>query len=867
MFKSLVTKTALIYLILFLAGLSLIGLLMLRYSSKTIISSAQNNLKHQSELVEVKIAEYLTTIEHDINYLSKSPVLLTYLEQPTNENYNYALQELLALIQSKPDFSQLRFISNSQNGNELLRVDRYNNESFIVDSLNLQNKGDTPYYKETIKLDKDSIYFSDIDLNKEFGKISIPYTPTLRVAKSMYLGDSLKGVIVINANLSHLFKSLKSTVNSSYSLRLANADGFYILHEYSDSTFQFEFDNNTKPQLSNEAILALEERTLLTTDKEYRIIKKINYGQKTNILLSFVVADKNKVLSDYYQWRKNSILLMLIIGLLFMISALMILFKQSSSLKLITSRLKNFPKTRVVENLPINRKDEIGELANSLNEMANIVNQQLVSIEDAKNKAVIAEQQKTEFIENMSHEIRNPLQSIMGLSSMLENNNPNPNQYDLLNSLKFNTSNLLGLVNNILDFQSVLKGDVVFNYDWTNLEALIEEIALGNKYAAINKNIKLEINFDSKLNQFQYKLDKLRINQILSNLISNAIRHTPRHGNVIISTKAVSQTPNESTINFAIIDNGTGMGEEELLKIKERYFSNRGVNALTSNFGLGLTIVNELLSNFASHLDIQSKQGEGSIFQFDLVVPKQTNSFEPKAPGKSFVLCPKKVLIVEDDEQIINLYKYIFNNSDTQLDIKTDLNALSEDAVEYDLIISDYRLNKHTLSDRKSKLIKVISEKTSFIIISASPININEFKDLFPQVKHILKPFNNEHLIDVIEEGYVEMRCNLPKLEEIKRDYDYNKDKYRKAIKILINEWSQMKTNLIQAVKDGNLEGFDAVLHKLITTIRRLKLNGLERYLNNVKDDLINNSINTNTVINELKRSMDIYEKWFLDEI
>jgi hypothetical protein len=81
-----------------------------------------------------------------------------------------------------------------------------------IASDQLQQKGDRNYFTETIKLRKGSIYFSEIDLNKEFGKIEIPYTPTLRVASPLYIGDQLYGIVIINTDLRGLFTELKKTV-------------------------------------------------------------------------------------------------------------------------------------------------------------------------------------------------------------------------------------------------------------------------------------------------------------------------------------------------------------------------------------------------------------------------------------------------------------------------------------------------------------------------------------------------------------------------------------------------------------------------------------------------------------------------------
>ena len=188
-FNSLAFKNAIVYFVLFLFGFSLLSILLLYYSSKEIIQGEERSIFQAGELVDLKIQEQISELKQDIKFLSKGPMLKHYFETRNPEILSQIESEFLALLNAKPDYDQIRFISETLNGRELIRVERKDNQSYIVADSLLQNKGNRDYYKEAIMLPKDGLYLSPIDLNREYGKISDPITPTLRAAYPVYFND------------------------------------------------------------------------------------------------------------------------------------------------------------------------------------------------------------------------------------------------------------------------------------------------------------------------------------------------------------------------------------------------------------------------------------------------------------------------------------------------------------------------------------------------------------------------------------------------------------------------------------------------------------------------------------------------------
>lgn len=855
-YQSLAFKNAIRYLLIFLTGLGIMGFLLLDNSSKRILQTAENQLLHSGDLIEVQLKEYVNGLVSGLDFLSKNPLLLRYLTESSDENRALLSDEFLTLINSKADFAQIRYLDAS-NGLEIVRVDQKNGVANIVPEAQLQNKSDRAYFKVALTLDPKNIYFSPINLNREFGKISKPHTPTLRVARSIYHENELQGIIVINTDLTKIFEKLRKSVGSNYTLRIVNDAGFYLMHENQDSTFTFEFGSE-KAQVSKQFLN--EDHKLISLPNEIISVHRMNADLMTYPFQYHVIANRSLLLKPYYEWRNKSILLILFIALLFAGIAFFILSTQSKNLKELTKNMRQFTKERQVSELPVNRNDEIGELARSFKEMAIIINQQMESIETEKHKAIIAEKEKSNFIENISHEIRNPLQSILGLSNILEQNRPNPNQIDILKSIKLNTSNLFELVNSILDYQSVIKGNVKSELVWVELNDLVQELTIGSQYAASQKSIQIETDIVNQPGSIEFKIDRLRISQILSNLIANAISHTHTNGTISVSAEMVEHTAKGSKIKFTVSDNGVGMTEAEILRIKERYYTNTKDEQQVSNFGLGLTIVHELLGLMGSSLHIDSKKNSGSTFSFEIESATRAKQVENSIDfGFEGFFATYDILIIDDDRQVLDFYKHIFGHSKTLFVQSFDELEETLDAT-FDIIISDFRLGSDDLLNHLPKLQQLSHSDTCLLILSGAVPDLTPIQELYPDLIFAQKPMNRKAIFQLLSTHLITTRYGQPELNVIKKDYDFNRDKYNKAITLLSSEWEVYNIRLENSIKNKDIEELDEILHKFRNTLRRLKLSKFEDHLEALKHKLTFNTLDIVALRNEIKLIMITYQ-------
>lgn len=857
--KSFAFKNAIIYFLVFLLGLGVVGFLMLRNSSNRIINTAKDQLTHNGELIEIQIKDYIGNLVSDQAFLVKSPVLDKFLEDESFENYDLLTKSYLSLLQSNEGFSQIRFIS-VPNGKEIVRVERIGNKTSVIREPNLQYKKGRTYFAEALKLDSTSIYFSPIDLNKEFGKISIPWMPTLRLARPVYKQGAMRGVIVININLTKLFAILKNTVGADYSLEMLNEDGYFLMHESKDSTFVFELENKSlQPQIDVSTFSANKDR-IISSPNTISSMHRFRVDEMDYDFIYRVSTERKLLMSSYYEWRRASVFLILFTGLLFTIIAFLILSKQANTLRTFTNNMKAFAENRKIEQLPINRNDEIGDLAKSFEDMSSIINDQMTSIENEKKLAQTAEKEKSEFLENISHEIRNPLQSIVGLSKILRQNNPNPNQIEILNSIELNSANLVGLLNSILDYQTILKGKISLKLQYVSIKQFLNELVIGNQTVASQKNINIRMVIDQDLQDKEIELDRLRISQILGNLISNAITHSPINSVIVVKVDLIKEESNTYNLGFSVVDQGVGLSNKALEKISDRYYSNKDPESKgQSNYGLGLTIVNELLGIFKSELKVSSEKNIGSEFYFELVC--NGRAFEKnKRETLASDDVPKglELLVIEDDKQILELYGYYLEDQKTTFISQIeDLHKIKNKT--FDLIISDFNMNGKTVEDFLEELKFYSKKNTWFLLASGAKVDLETLKKYFAVVLAIEKPFDKEALHKKITLGTILSKYGIPRLEVIKKDYDFNKVKYERAISLLISEWEELGNRLNKCMMTGDLEDYEEVIHKFNTTLRRIKLFKLEKLLIDKKKNIKPGKTLPEKEINQISIVMNTY--------
>lgn len=260
---------------------------------------------------------------------------------------------------------------------------------------------------------------------------------------------------------------------------------------------------------------------------------------------------------------------------------------------------------------------------------------------------------KAEFLAAMTHELRTPLNSIIGYSNLLASDPHLPEQVPTLEGLMVASNTLLGLVNNVLDFSKLEEGKLELSQEMTSLASLINEVELLNKPQVTAKGLDLLVNVEKTI-PARIKIDKLRLSQVLNNLVSNAVKFT-NEGSITISAELQDIGPDKARIQLSVKDTGIGIAPEKQEAIFDQ-FSQEDTDT-THHYGgtgLGLSISKQLVSLMGGELALSSHKGKGSTFYFSLNVSYdqagQTSAptLLNKIPEADFGRQP--VLVVDDSE-------------------------------------------------------------------------------------------------------------------------------------------------------------------------------------------------------------------------
>jgi signal transduction histidine kinase len=287
-------------------------------------------------------------------------------------------------------------------------------------------------------------------------------------------------------------------------------------------------------------------------------------------------------------------------------------------------------------------------------------------LELAIDKAEKSSQIKSEFLATMSHEIRTPLNAIVGMSNVMIMANPRPDQKENLNVLKSSANNLQSIVNDVLDFNKIEAGKVIFEHTKFSIVDLLQNICGSQQVKAEEKGLTFTLKIDPALNNKVLVGDATRLTQILFNLVSNAIKFT-REGNVYVKAFCYEDRDNKVRVTFTVKDTGIGIDKNNLQSIFEP-FTQESITTTRQygGTGMGLAIVKRLLELQGLQMHVSSKLGEGSEFSFNMefaLSSASINEVGEKHPllQNSGVLSNLKMLIAEDNPVNVLLMKKLLS--------------------------------------------------------------------------------------------------------------------------------------------------------------------------------------------------------------
>ena len=380
---------------------------------------------------------------------------------------------------------------------------------------------------------------------------------------------------------------------------------------------------------------------------------------------------------------------------------------------------------------------------------------QAAELERAKDEAIAASHAKSEFLANMSHEIRTPMNGILGMAELLSNSDISERQLEFVSVINNSASALLTIINDILDFSKIEAGAFEIDPVPFDLKSSIGDVVSLLRNKAHEKELELVINYPSDLPR-NFIGDAGRIRQVITNLISNAVKFTET-GHITIDVE-IQRSREIAILTLAVKDTGIGISPDKMNRIFEKFTQADGsTTRVYGGTGLGLTISKHIVEMMGGRMQVESELGKGSSFGFRVPLPidyeAKTEFFD------SSLLKGRRVLIVDDLEVNRLLFTEQLKAWDLEADIAMDgvealtkLKSAQNDGAPFDLILLDFLMPGMNGQDFARLISQTPSIESPQIIMLSScdqPVSTAELGEIGID-SYLVKPVRERRLFDTI---------------------------------------------------------------------------------------------------------------------
>jgi len=511
----------------------------------------------------------------------------------------------------------------------------------------------------------------------------------------------------------------------------------------------------------------------------------------------------------------------------------------------------------------------------------------LAIAESAKTEAEKSAQEKITFLARMSHEIRTPMNGVLGMAEALAFTPLNKEQSDLLETLQGSATNLLALLNDVLDFAKMDAGKLTLESVPVNFHLLCKNIISGFNHIEHYKALEVDLKIDKQITH-SYLSDPTRLTQVLNNLLSNALKFTEKGQIDLMVNILKSDVINNNTydtLRFDVKDTGMGIATD-----KQTFLFTPFIQAdddITRKFGgtgLGLSICQEIITAMGSEIKVDSTMNQGSTFHFTLKL-KQSNlesSTDNRRNSTRLINATDdnrfkdlRILIAEDN--LVNVK--VLSAQLERLNIKADIAYDGKEALAlheklaYDIIISDchmpnvdgFELARTLTNTAKSKPLWLIAVTADALSGAAEKCSAAGFDDYMakpcPQ-EEITNKLNNAYrqLVKMQQENkFTEPKFTLFNVDMLLKNNEHDIELSKNVGKLFIASWHKEKEQWVTAVEKCDYKYIQVLAHKLKGSTRYLSSDEVSKTIKKVSEHAHEkNSHDLKNSTTDLSKQLDI---------
>ncbi|HEY3391063.1 MAG TPA: ATP-binding protein, partial [Prolixibacteraceae bacterium] len=457
-----------------------------------------------------------------------------------------------------------------------------------------------------------------------------------------------------------------------------------------------------------------------------------------------------------------------------------------------------------------------------------------------------------QFMLSLTHDLKSPLSSIIGFTEIMqEDGSVSARHQKYLQNISKSSTHILNLINSLLDLARLETGKLTIDRISFNLKSLVGDIVEGFRPQAIAKNIELQLQSDIPVSVI-YVNDPMRITQILSNLISNAIKFTEK-GKVSVTVSVIGSSEKSDQIRIEVADTGIGISEENAKRIFEE-FARVTTSKQYEGTGLGLTIAQKLVHLLQGTISLESKTGEGS--HFTIVLPlEKGEQLKVNSPQISVVQNPdlkeyiaeKSVWLIDDDETLLEMTSAILKSAGMEVhafsDPETGISSFTKGCAI--LLITDIQMPKINGFEVLKQIQIKNGGQIKAIAVSGSNLEENELAGFSAFIQ---KPFQPPTLINAISE---QLKNTIVKDHHNGMGYvsnnGYNLKQFaafaegdpESLLQILVSFIKTGKQNSVlfrQYLHDENDHAISELSHKMLSLFRQLEAKELVALLSQLEN-------------------------------